>query len=123
LQTIFSPLTTALKLAGETVFSHMRAEPDLLEAGLEVISDVTIRFALDALQAGAHGFFLASQTAQRDLLSDAEFARFTKAFDLKVMSALREPSRYLITHVHGDDIRFTDFADYPSDMLSWHDRH
>ena len=34
LQTVFSPLTTAVKLAGDRVFADLRRHPDLFEAGL-----------------------------------------------------------------------------------------
>ena len=61
LQTVFSPLTTARKLAGDRVFTHMRRHPDILKEGLKIIAETTARFALAALACGACGVFLASQ--------------------------------------------------------------
>ena len=46
LQTIFSPLTTARKLAGERIFTDLRTNADLFKHGMEVITQTTIKFAL-----------------------------------------------------------------------------
>lgn len=122
LQTIFSPLTTARKLSTERLFADLRCRSDALLAALRAITDVTIRFALDALDAGAHGMFFASQLATFRLLSQAEYERFGKAFDLEVFDALAGKARMNMLHVHGEDIMFDLLATYPADMLNWHDR-
>ena len=122
LQTVFSPLTTARKLATEGLFADLRCAPDALEQALGVITDVTIRFALDALDAGAHGVFFATQLASWRLLSTAEYERFGKRYDLQVLDALRGKSKLNMLHAHGHDIMFDLLADYPVQMLNWHDR-
>ncbi|NLZ39699.1 MAG: uroporphyrinogen decarboxylase, partial [Comamonadaceae bacterium] len=93
-----------------------------LERALGVITEVTIRFALDALDAGAHGVFFATQLASWRLLSAAEYERFGKAYDLRVLEALRGKARLSMLHAHGHDIMFELLADYPVQMLNWHDR-
>lgn len=122
LQTIFSPLTTARKLAGDAVFSHMRTSPDLFEAGLEAIARITIAFARESLAAGADGFFFATQCATTQLMNEPEYARFGERYDRMVLDALRGAARLLLLHAHGEDIMFDRLAAYPVDMLSWHDR-
>lgn len=122
LQTVFSPLTTARKLATDRLFADLRGQPDALEAALQIITGVTIRFALDALDAGAHGMFFASQLATHRLLSQAEYERFGKAFDLEVFAALAGRAKITMLHAHGEDIMFELLATYPADMLNWHDR-
>jgi uroporphyrinogen decarboxylase len=122
LQTVFSPLTTARKLAGERLFDDLRHAPDAVRQALRVITDVTIRFALDALAAGAHGVFFATQLASHRLLSHEEYERFGCAYDLEVLNALRAKSRLSMLHVHGHDIMFDLLAGYPVEMLNWHDR-
>ena len=122
LQTVFSPLTTARKLATEGLFADLRCAPDALEQALGVITDVTIRFALDALEAGAHGVFFATQLASWRLLSAAEYERFGKAYDLQVLEALRGKARLNMLHAHGHDVMFELLTDYPVQMLNWHDR-
>lgn len=122
LQTVFSPLTTARKLAGERLFADLRRAPDAVERALAVITDVTIRFAQEAVAAGAHGVFFATQLGSHRLLTQEEYRRFGRAFDLQVFDALRGTTRMDMLHVHGVDLMFDGFADYPVQMLNWHDR-
>ncbi|BCN38198.1 hypothetical protein ALDI51_15170 [Alicycliphilus denitrificans] len=122
LQTVFSPLTTARKMSTEKLFADLRCFPDELERALMVITEVTIRFALDALALGAHGVFFATQQASHRLLSTAEYERFGKRYDLMVFEALRGKARLNMLHAHGDDIMFDLLSDYPAEMFNWHDR-
>ncbi|MGU7769108.1 uroporphyrinogen decarboxylase family protein [Burkholderia sp. MR1-5-21] len=122
LQTVFSPLTTARKLAGDKVLTDLRCNPGALEAGLRVITDVTIDFSLAAIDAGAHGVFFASQLATSRHLTTDEYGQFGRRYDFEVLEALRGKSRLNMLHAHGDDIMFPMLAEYPVDMLNWHDR-
>lgn len=122
MQTVFSPLTTAAKVAGDAAYAHMRLHPDLLKAGLEIITDVTIRFTLECLRAGADGVFFATQGASYRMLSEAEYKEFGAAYDVKVLEAVRNEGKLNLMHVHGEDIMFDLAADYPIDMINWHDR-
>jgi uroporphyrinogen decarboxylase len=122
LQTVFSPLTTARKLSTDRLFADIRRAPDALRQALRVITDVTIRFALDALDAGAHGVFLATQLASFRLLSAHEYEQFGKAYDLEVLAALSGKASVNMLHAHGDDIMFDVLSTYPVQMLNWHDR-
>ena len=122
LQTLFSPLTTARKLAGEVVFDHLRNHPDALEAGLRTITDTTIDFALAALAAGAQGFFLATQCATTDDMSEVEYARFGARYDLEILAAVKGKARFNMLHVHGQNVMFGMMAGYPVEMINWHDR-
>lgn len=122
LQTVFSPLTTARKLAGDRLFTDLRRSPDALARGLRIITDVTIRFSLDAIAAGAHGIFFATQLASHRLLTTQEYERFGKAYDLEVFAALAGKARFNMLHAHGDDIMFDLLDGYPAEMLNWHDR-
>ena len=122
LQTIFSPLTTARKLAGDRVFADMRRSPEALEAGLRIITDATIEFALASLEAGAHGFFLATQCASYRVATEAEYARFGKRYDVEIFAALKGKTRLDLLHIHGEDVMFDLLADYPVSLINWHDR-
>jgi uroporphyrinogen decarboxylase len=122
LQTVFSPLTTARKLAGEALLQHLRSDPEAVEAGLRVITDTTIAFALDALRGGAHGIFFATQLATTDILTVAEYQRFGVRFDLEFFHALKGRTRLNMLHIHGENIMFDALAGYPVEMLNWHDR-
>lgn len=122
LQTLFSPLTTARKLAGDVVFEHLRRHPAELHAGLRTIADTTIDFALAALEAGAHGFFLATQCANTDVLSVAEYRDFGARYDLEILAAVKGRARLNMLHAHGLDVMFDLLAAYPVEMMNWHDR-
>lgn len=122
LQTVFSPLTTARKLAGEATLQHLRQHPDALEAGLKTITEVTIAFGEEALKAGAHGFFFATQLATTDVLTPAEYDRFGKRWDLEFFNAFKGRTRIDMLHLHGMNPMFDALAGYPVGLVNWHDR-
>ena len=122
LQTVFSPITTARKLSTDRLYADLRRAPDAVHRALRAITDVTIRFALDAIEAGAHGVFYATQQASWRLLNADEFERFGKAYDLEVFAALKGRTRLNMLHAHGDDVMFDTLAAYPVEMMNWHDR-
>lgn len=122
LQTVFSPLTTARKMSSERLFADMRLAPDALEHALQVITDVTIDFALQSLAAGAHGVFLATQLGSYRLTTAAEYERFGCKYDLQILDALKGKAKFNMLHMHGDDIMFDMLSQYPVEMLNWHDR-
>ena len=122
LQTVFSRLTTARKLSTERMFTDLRRSPQALEHALRIITDVTCRFALDAIDNGADGIFLATQLASHRLLSVQEYERFGRSYDLEVLAALRGKARFNMLHAHGDDVMFELLAAYPVEMMNWHDR-
>jgi len=122
LQTVFSPLTTAIKLAGDRVFADLRRHPDLLEAGLAIIAETTIDFARACLRAGAHGLFFGTQCASYRLLNEAEHRRFGVPYDRRVLDAVAGESKFTMLHLHGNDVMFDQMLDYPANMMNWHDR-
>ena len=122
-QTVFSPLTTALKLAGpEKLLAHIRDAPTAVHAGLAIIAATTRRFAIEALTRGADGLFFASQTANEGYLTRAEYAEFAKKYDLVVLEAAEGRSWFNILHVHGEKGMFDELLDYPVQVLNYHDR-
>lgn len=121
LQTIFSPLTTARKLAGERVFTDLRRNPELFKAGLQIIAETTARFAQESMRAGAHGMFFASQCATYQLMSEAEYQEFGEHYDRIVMNVVKD-AEFNMVHAHGEDIMFDLLASYPAQMMNWHDR-
>ncbi len=122
-QTVFSPLTTALKLAGpNTLLTHLRDAPTAVHAGLAIISETTRGFAAEALARGADGLFCASQTANEGYLTRAEYVEFAKKYDLVVLEAAKGHSWFNILHLHGEKVMFDEALDYPVQALNYHDR-
>ena len=122
-QTVFSPLTSCLKMAGrDTLLEHIREAPDAVHAGLEVVAETTRRFAVEAVTRGADGLFFATQTANAGYLFGKEYAEFAKAYDRVVLEAIQGRSWFNIFHLHGNDIMFDQVLDYPVQAFNYHDR-
>lgn len=121
IQTIFNPLSQAKNLVGgANLIVHLRRYPDAVHAGLKTITESTIRFVEALNNTGAAGIFFAVQHAQYGLLTEAEYNTFGRAYDLPVLEAAAYPLKLL--HLHGLDVMFDLFADYPVNMVNWHDR-
>jgi uroporphyrinogen decarboxylase len=122
LQTIFSPLAQAKNLAGaERLVVHLRQSPDLVHAGLEVITRTTLRFIEVAKAAGIAGIYYAVQLANFDLLSEAEYRAFGEPYDRRIIAAVSD-CWFNMVHLHGRNGMFDLVAGYPVHALNWHDR-
>ncbi len=122
IQTIFSPLAQAKNLVGkENLLVYLRRYPDAVRAGLEVITETTIRFVEAACETGIDGVFYAVQHAQYGLLNEKEFETLGRTYDLRVLEAAQ--ALWLnVLHLHGTDVMFDLLADYPVQVINWHDR-
>lgn len=121
-QTIFSPLAQAKNLAGgDLALVHLRRYPQQFKAGMATIAESIHRFIEASLANGIDGVFYAVQHAQYGLLSEAEYQEFGRAFDLHAL----EPARALwlnMLHLHGLNVMFNLFTDYPIQVINWHDQ-
>lgn len=122
IQTVFSPLTTAKKLAGNRVFDDMRAYPDYLHHALRVITETTIDFVKYNIELGVAGFFFATQCATRDFMTEEEYEEFGVKYDLQVINAFKDGTYFNVLHIHGDNTMFERLAKYPVQCINWHDR-
>ncbi len=123
LQTLFSPLTIAKKLAGEERFLvDLRERPQMLSRGLEVITETMDRYAAACLAAGADGIFFATQVATTDLLSGEEHRAFAEPSDRYILERVTTKSPFSLLHVHVLHILFEAMASYPVQAINWHDR-
>lgn len=121
LATLFSPLSIARTLAGQDLLlRHLREEPEMLRRGLETIADVTGELLKAVLTAGADGIFFATQMASMDLLSEEEYEKFGKPYDLRLLE--RGRGRIIVLHLHGKNPMFDLAATYPVHGINWHDR-
>ncbi len=123
IQTVFSPLTSCVKMAGrETLLRHIREAPDAVHAGLEIVAETTRRFAMEVVTRGADGLFFASQTTNEGYLSRNEYAEFARRYDLVVLEAVQGRSWFNVFHLHGEKVMFDQVLDYPVQALNYHDR-
>lgn len=122
IQTIFSPLAQARNLAGgERLLVHMRLAPDLLRAGLETITESTVRFVEACKPLGIAGLYYAIQYATPRAMSEAEYRSFAEPYDRRVLATAAD-CWFNMGHLHGPDPMFDLAARYPLQALNWHDR-
>lgn len=122
IQTVFSPLAQAGNLVGKAnLAAHLRENPVAVSAGLETITTTTVRFIEAARRRGIAGIFLAVQHASYELLSVQEYAAFGVPFDRRLLAAA-EGLWLNVLHLHGNRVMFDLLADYPVQVVNWHDR-
>jgi len=122
IQTIFSPIAQAKNLAGSAVLiRHMRQNAGQVHHAFQTITDTTIRFIHEAKRQGISGIYYAVQLANYDLLSEAEYEVFGRPYDLQILAAVNDLWLNML-HLHGAHGMFKRFADYPVQVLNWHDR-
>ena len=122
IQTIFSPLTVAKKLAGPRLFQDMKERPELVHSALRAIAETNKNFCKANVEAGVAGFFFASQCSTYDLLTEAEYREFGVPYDLDVISSYQDDTYFNVVHIHGDNTMFPLMANYPVQCVNWHDR-
>jgi uroporphyrinogen decarboxylase len=121
LATVFSPLTTAAKLSNGVSREHVASDPDAVERGLEIITEVTCAFTREALARGCAGVFLALQEATHDAFDEPTYRRFGEAYDRRVIEAAQsEGGWFNAVHLHGEDILFHVVKEYDVHALNWH---
>ncbi|WP_242866758.1 uroporphyrinogen decarboxylase family protein [Abyssisolibacter fermentans] len=121
-QTIFSPLTTALKLAGDRIFKDMKENPEIFHQALQTITYTNINFIKANLEQGVSGFFFATQCATYDMMTEEEYDEFGTKYDLQLFDAFKDETFFNVIHIHGDNTMFEKLANYPGNCISWHDR-
>lgn len=123
IQTVFSPLTTAAKLAGrDRLIAMLRQAPDAVREGLETITRSEQAFVRACLDAGADGIFFATQLAGADGSGTEPYNSFGVPYDLRVLEALDGRPHLSLLHLHGDAVPFDLFAQYRVPIFNWHDR-
>lgn len=120
ISTIFNPLAQAKNLAGARLSADLRQHPDALLQGLATITESILRFIAALKPTGAAGIFLALQHASYDLLTADEYRTFGRPFDLQILQAT-EGMWFNLIHLHGSNVMFDLVADYPAQLLNWHD--
>lgn len=124
LPTLFNPITWVQEMNQSTVPAHtldfLRNHKKELHAALETILQTNLRLADAYIEAGADGFFYASQFASSDLLSPEEFKETNTDYDLRFFEAVKDRTWFNLLHVHGDkNLYFSEFAKYPVQAINW----
>jgi uroporphyrinogen decarboxylase len=120
--TVFSPLSIAGDLVGTEaqLVRDMQESPLLVQEALEEITKTFVRFSVDCLNAGADGiFFATTEWASKNVLTEEDYRKFGRPFDLEVLEAVRGVGGKVILHVCEPNNMLSQFADYPVDMVNW----
>jgi uroporphyrinogen decarboxylase len=119
IETIFSPWTTARRLARSGGLNLAREQfPDTLLNAMDVISTSLADYAKEAVKRGAAGIFLSLSAATDDVMTSAEYDKWGRPFDLKILNAVKE-APFNVLHIHGKRIHFDSVIDYPASSLNW----
>ena len=119
---IFSPLAQGKNLAGEQrMISHMRSDPEAFKRGMETITESTLRYVEAVKATGISGIFYALQQANYPLMSPEEYRRYGRPYDERILAAVNDLWLNMV-HIHGTGVMFDVVADYPVQIVNWHDR-
>jgi uroporphyrinogen decarboxylase len=88
---------------------------------LKTITKNTLNFIEAVKETGISGIFYATQHCQYSVMSPQEFSNFGRTYDLRILSETKELWLNML-HIHGEDIMFKEAADYPVQIVNWHDR-
>lgn len=123
IQTVFSPMTTAAKLATPKLLAeHIKQDPCRVRRALEIIAATTIQFAKATVALGADGLFYASQLSTSDLLDLSTHDAFVRKYDIEILDAIKGSTWFNVLHLHGANTYIREAQDYPVQALNWHDR-
>jgi len=119
IETIFSPWTTARRLARSSGLLTARAQyPETVLAAMENIAESLANYARAAIARGAAGVFLSLGAATDTVMPAEEYAVWGRPFDLKILDAVRD-APFNVLHVHGTKIHFDTLLDYPVSAINW----
>ena len=124
IMTVFTPLSIAGRLVNseEVFLSHLREHTDKVNYAMDVITETFTRFSKACLERGATGLFYATTSwATTDRLTDKEYRRFSRPYDLKLLSAL-PPAGFHVLHVCRQNNLLRAVRDYPIHPFIWDPR-
>jgi uroporphyrinogen decarboxylase len=88
---------------------------------LTTITETTVRFIEAARKRSISGIFFAVQHASYELLTESEYQAFGVASDRRMLEAA-DGLWLNVLHLHGNRVMFDLLADYPVQVVNWHDR-
>jgi uroporphyrinogen decarboxylase len=119
--TIFSPISQVRKLVGdENLRTHLTEYPEEISQALEVVTESSYEFVQAVMQTGADGIFYAVQHANPKWMAREDYLRWGRTYDIPVLQAASDGWLNMV-HLHGNQIYFDQFIDYPVQVINWHD--
>lgn len=121
IQTVFNPLTVARCLAGPQAVIWRRRYPEAFRRGFQAIIETWSAFVAAVMRTGAAGIFFAVADASFSVMAEEEYRRWGRPADLEVMAPSRQ-GWLNVLHLHGEELMIDLVADYPCQVVNWHDR-
>lgn len=118
--TIFGAFSTVDKLCGRQGGKVIPQDPEAIREGLKHIGENLAAFAKAAIEAGADGIFLASQSS-KGALPDGMYADLLKPAEVRILDGAAEGG-FNMVHVCGEENDFSMYLDYPAHALNWADK-
>jgi uroporphyrinogen decarboxylase len=122
LQTVFSPGMVAWFLTGsdiDVLRSLLRAEPDLMAAGLARISETMAWFARESIAAGAAGVFYAiNPLANSTVMPPSDYERILLRFDRSTLEKA-EYAWFNMLHLCGANVNTSLIDALKPDCVNW----
>lgn len=118
--TIYNALAQAKYLAGDVALQlHLKTAPDAVAAGLNTITESTVRFVDELRPLGLDGVFFAVQHASRDQFTEGEYEQIGLPSDRSILEAAQ--SCWLnVLHLHGGRPMFGLAAQWAAPVINWH---
>lgn len=121
IQTVFSPLAVMTRLTGSTKYVQklIREAPNDLEAALEPVTQTLIAYSKACLDTGASGIFYAAvEWGSSDFISWADYERFGKPFDSRILAAV-SGAPFNVLHVCRERNHLLKVLDYNVTAFNW----
>lgn len=123
IETVFSPWITARRLTRTGDLREVKSRhPETLLRAMDAIASSLANYAAEAIARGAAGIFLSLGAATDDVMSEEDYRRWGRPFDLKVLDAVAH-APFNVLHIHGRRIHFDALLDYPVQALNWSHLH
>ena len=130
IQTVFSPLAMAGRLAGGNFGTPDEASavkvlvdqnPDELHHGLSIITETMSEYVRECIRAGADGiFYTTTAYATLDVFSEDQYREFGIPYDMAVLqAAVDEGADLNVLHICRDNIMFDLLSDYPVQFINY----
>jgi len=129
-QTVFSPLSIAGRLAGgvfdtadeaAAIKRFIEENPDELHHGLSIITQTLADYSRESIRAGADGiFYTTTAYGTLDVFTEEECKTFGAPYDLAVLEVANQEGATLnILHICRENIIFDFFSDYPVQIINY----
>lgn len=120
LLTVYSPLSQAAQLAGETLLQrNIRRHADRFKSGLNTLTENVIRLFDVLKKTPVSGICYVIDYANYDMLSEAEYFEFGMPYDRKILSEVPERWWFNMLTLAGETPMFRQIADFPVQAVNW----